>query len=220
MVFRLEVGDAFDVQVCSYVIPTPDEAIAVGGRTAGSVSSSRPNRINYSGEEAMNKPSPVNPPELRSTFVASSSMPWQRTDFDGIEMKILYKDGEGRSTILFKMAPGAVAPLHEHTALEQTFMLEGSLEDSEGSVGAGDFVWRPGGNVHVAHAPNGATTFISVFNRPNRFFDGTNFSPSPKNGGSTGVSFVGSIFDTRVRRSSLADLTRHSFKLSRLCLSI
>jgi hypothetical protein len=47
----------------------------------------------------MNKPLPVNPPELRSTFVAASSMPWQRTDFDGIEMKILYKDDEGRSTI-------------------------------------------------------------------------------------------------------------------------
>ena len=44
----------------------------------------------------MNKPSPANPPELRSTFVAASSMPWQRTEFDGIEMKILYKDDEGR----------------------------------------------------------------------------------------------------------------------------
>ena len=85
----------------------------------------------------MNKPVPVNPPELRSTFVAASSMPWQRTEFDGIEMKILYKDDEGRSTILFRMAPGAVVPLHEHTALEQTFMLEGSLEDAEGSCGAG-----------------------------------------------------------------------------------
>jgi quercetin dioxygenase-like cupin family protein len=117
----------------------------------------------------MNKPVPVNPPELRSTLVAASSMPWQRTEFDGIEMKILYQDTEGRSTILFRMAPGAVVPLHEHTALEQTFMLEGSLQDSEGSVGAGDFVWRPGGNIHVARAPNGAT-FISIFNRPNRFF--------------------------------------------------
>jgi anti-sigma factor ChrR (cupin superfamily) len=101
-------------------------------------------------------------------------MPWQRTEFDGIEMKILYRDDEGRSTILFRMAPGAVVPLHEHTALEQTFMLEGSLEDAEGSCGAGDFVWRPGGNIHVAHAPFGAT-FISIFNRPNRFFDGTKF---------------------------------------------
>ncbi|UPJ53708.1 hypothetical protein IVB30_21790 [Bradyrhizobium sp. 200] len=79
----------------------------------------------------MNQPSPVNPPELRSTFVAASSMPWQRTDFD----------------------------------------------DAEGSCGAGDFVRRPGGNVHVAYAPNGAT-FLSVFNRPNRFFDGTKFFTS------------------------------------------
>jgi quercetin dioxygenase-like cupin family protein len=117
---------------------------------------------------------PVNPPELRSTFVAASSMPWQRTEFDGIEMKILYRDDEGRSTILFRMVPGAVVLLHEHTALEQTFMLEGSLEDGEGRCGAGDFVWRPGGNIHVAHAPDGAM-FISIFNRPNRFFDGTKF---------------------------------------------
>jgi anti-sigma factor ChrR (cupin superfamily) len=132
-------------------------------------------------EEAMNKPVPVNPPELRSTLVAASSMPWQRTEFDGIEMKILYQDTEGRSTILFKMAPGAVVPLHEHTALEQTYMLEGSLEDAEGRCGAGDFVWRPGGNIHVAHAPHGAM-FLSVFNRPNRFFDGTKFFTAAKEG--------------------------------------
>src|SRR5882757_356708 len=111
----------------------------------------------------MNKPVPVNPPELRSTFVAASSMPWQPTQFAGIEMKILYQDDEGRSTILFKMAPGAVVPLHEHTALEQTFMLEGSLKDPKGTFGAGDFGGRPGGTVNVANAPNGAT-LISVLN--------------------------------------------------------
>src|SRR3977135_3315026 len=94
--------------------------------------------------EAMNKV-PINPPHLRSTFVASSSMPWQRTDFEGIEMKILYQDDAGRSMIMFKRALGAVVPLHEHTALEMTYMLEGSLEDAEGSCGPGDFVWRPGG---------------------------------------------------------------------------
>src|SRR6266576_5207962 len=130
---------------------------------------------------------PCNPPHLRSTFVTASSMPWQPTQFAGIEMKILYSDDEGRSTILFKMAPGAVVPLHEHTALEQTFMLEGSLEDAEGRCGAGDFVWRPGGNIHIAHAPDGAT-FISVFNRPNRFFDGTKFFTAGEGG--EGVGWV------------------------------
>ena len=119
-------------------------------------------------------PRTTNPPELRSIFVDAPAMEWKKTEFDGIEMKMLYSDAEGRSAILFRMAPGAVVPLHEHTALEQTFMLEGSLEDAEGSCGAGDFVWRPGGNIHVAHAPNGAM-FLSVFNRPNRFFNGTKF---------------------------------------------
>ena len=85
----------------------------------------------------MNQPVPVNPPELRSHLVTASAMPWQPTQFAGIEIKILYSDDEGRSTILFKMAPGAVVPLHEHTALEQTYMLEGSLEDAEGKCGAG-----------------------------------------------------------------------------------
>ena len=131
----------------------------------------------------MNKPekasAPVNLPHLRSNLVAASKMAWQPTQFSGIEMKILYSDGEGRSTILFKMAPGAVVPLHEHTALEQTFMLEGSLEDAEGSCGVGDFVWRPGGNIHAAHAPDGAT-FLAVFNRPNIFFDGTKFFTAEK----------------------------------------
>jgi hypothetical protein len=42
---------------------------------------------------------------------------------------------------------------HEQTALEQTFMLEGSLEDAEGSVGAGDFVWRYGGAANHSPAP-------------------------------------------------------------------
>jgi anti-sigma factor ChrR (cupin superfamily) len=123
---------------------------------------------------AMTAAAVKNPPELKSIFVDAATMPWQSTPFDGIEMKILYKDDEGRSTILFRMAPGAVVPLHEHTDLEQTFMLEGSLADHEGEVTAGNFVWRPGGNVHVAHAPHGAV-FISIFNRPNRFFDGSEF---------------------------------------------
>jgi ChrR Cupin-like domain len=38
--------------------------------------------------------------------------------------------------------------LHEHTALEQTYVIEGSLEDHEGKCGPGQFVWRPAGNQH------------------------------------------------------------------------
>jgi anti-sigma factor ChrR (cupin superfamily) len=117
----------------------------------------------------------VNPPELASHFVAVNDMPWSKTDFPGIEMKVLYADkATGASTILFKMDPGAVVPLHEHTALEQTYVLSGSLKDDEGECGPGEYVWRPGGNRHIAHAPNGAV-FISFFLKPNKFDQGSKF---------------------------------------------
>ncbi len=115
------------------------------------------------------------PEHLRSHYIDTPSLPWQSTAFDGIEMKILYTDAaSGMSTILFRMQPGAVVPLHEHTAVEQTYVLEGSLVDGEGEAAAHGFVWRPGGNVHVAHAPNGAL-FLSFFMKPNRFFEGARF---------------------------------------------
>ena len=78
------------------------------------------------------------------------------------------------STILFKMEPGAIVPLHEHTAIEQTYMLEGSLVDQEGAALPGHFVWRPGGHVHQAYSPNGAV-MLSIFMKPNLFANGTEF---------------------------------------------
>jgi anti-sigma factor ChrR (cupin superfamily) len=117
----------------------------------------------------------TNPPELQSVFVNAAEMPWQTTKFEGIEMKLLYADAEsGASTIMFRMEPGAIVPLHEHTALEQTFILSGSLRDDEGEVTAGNYVWRPGGNRHIAHAPEGAV-FISFFLKPNKFDEGAKF---------------------------------------------
>ena len=131
----------------------------------------------------MDKPL-INPPDLASVLVRADDMPWQATAFPGIEMKLLYQDARGRSTILFKLAPGAVVPAHEHTELEQTFMIEGRLVDDEGEAGPGDFVWRPAGNRHVARAPEGAL-FLSIFLKPNRFDDGTAFFG--RDGGASGT---------------------------------
>ena len=115
------------------------------------------------------------PPHLQSHYINSSEMDWKDSEFPGISMKILFADEEsGMSTILFKMEPGAVVPPHEHTALEQTYVLSGSLEDAEGKATEGNFVWRPAGNTHTAYSPNGAV-ILSLFMKPNRFFAGTKF---------------------------------------------
>lgn len=108
---------------------------------------------------------------LASRFIDVVGMDWQETELPGIKMKLLYKDEEsGRSTMLFHMAPGAVVPLHMHTDIEQTYVLEGSLVDEQGACSAGNFVWRPAGNTHEAHAPDGAL-ILSVFLKPNKFLD-------------------------------------------------
>ena len=122
-----------------------------------------------------NMPAHDNLQPLDARYVDPAKMQWQPSPFAGIETKILYSDPEtGISTILFKMAPGAIVPDHVHNALEQTYMLEGSLEDDQGACTPGTYVWRPGGNRHIARAPNGAV-FLSVFLKPNTFFAGTKF---------------------------------------------
>src|SRR6187549_1378186 len=75
---------------------------------------------------------PENTPELASRYLDVPNMPWEATKFPGIQIKVLYSDDSGITTALFKLAPGAVVPLHEHTALEQTYVLEGTIEDHEG----------------------------------------------------------------------------------------
>jgi anti-sigma factor ChrR (cupin superfamily) len=106
---------------------------------------------------------------LSSRYVKMNDLPWRKTAFPGVEIKLLLEDKEtGLTTSLTRMAPGAVLPLHEHVGVEQTFVLEGRLVDDEGEVKAGEYVWRPAGSTHIATAPEGAL-LLGMFLRPNRF---------------------------------------------------
>ena len=109
---------------------------------------------------------------LASRYVDVGDLPWKPTPCPGIEMKILLEDKDsGLMTALFRWQPGAELALHEHVEVEQTFVLEGSLVDEEGEVSAGNFVWRPKGNRHIARSPNGALV-LSMFLKPNIFLNG------------------------------------------------
>jgi anti-sigma factor ChrR (cupin superfamily) len=109
---------------------------------------------------------------LASRYVDVDSLPWKPTPCPGIEMKILLEDKEsGLLTALFRWQPGAELALHEHVEVEQTFVLQGSLVDEEGEVTAGNYVWRPKGNRHIARSPSGALV-LSMFLKPNIFLDG------------------------------------------------
>lgn len=111
----------------------------------------------------------MNPPELASTLVETSKLQWAPTKFPGIDVKVLFEDkSTGLLTALFRWEPGAVLPLHEHVDVEQTYVIEGSLEDDEGVVTAGNYISRPAGSRHIARAPMGAL-ILAFFLRPNIF---------------------------------------------------
>lgn len=109
---------------------------------------------------------------LASRYVDVDGLPWKPTPCAGIEIKVLLEDKDtGLLTALFRWQPGAELALHEHVEVEQTFVLEGSLVDEEGEVTAGNYVWRPKGNRHIAKSPNGALV-LSMFLKPNIFLTG------------------------------------------------
>jgi anti-sigma factor ChrR (cupin superfamily) len=109
---------------------------------------------------------------LASRYVSVAELEWQPAGCPGMDWKILFQDKErGLLTALVRFAPGSVLDFHRHVDIEQTYVLEGALEDAEGVCAAGDFVWRPKDNCHRATAPNGAL-LLAVFQTPNVFLEG------------------------------------------------
>ncbi|NNG19792.1 hypothetical protein HJ590_09425 [Naumannella sp. ID2617S] len=111
-------------------------------------------------------------PPLASRYVDVEALPWQPTASEGITMKVLLSEPEtGLLTALFKWEPGARLYRHEHVEIEQTYVLEGSIIDAEGTASVGNFSWRPKGNQHEAWSPDGALVFC-CFLKPNKFLEG------------------------------------------------
>ena len=99
-------------------------------------------------------------PSLASRVVEIEALPWADAG-PGNQMKLLMHDREsGMITILTRLAPGASIPFHVHEALEQAYIIEGSLKDDEGEVTAGNFVIRAKGSRHSPVAPNGCTMLV------------------------------------------------------------
>lgn len=117
----------------------------------------------------------------QTMIVNAKDMRWTEAKTPGIKFKVLQRDPKtGASTMLLKFEPGAMTPLHEHTGLEQTYVIEGSLIDHDGTVSAGNFAWRQAGSVHQAHAGPEGSLHISFFSMPNRMLDGSEDDLAPR----------------------------------------
>ena len=70
-----------------------------------------------------------------SHYIDVGKLDWQPAQMPGVMIKPLWQDegGGGASAALFRLDPGARLPRHRHPRVEQTFVLEGSLVDAEGT---------------------------------------------------------------------------------------
>lgn len=93
---------------------------------------------------------------LSSRYVDLDEIPWQ-SPRPGMRVKMLYKNVEEREAlVMIETDPGYVIEEHQHTGLEYTFVMEGSMVDHQGTCSAGNFVWRPEGSQHQVTTPDGA----------------------------------------------------------------
>lgn len=117
----------------------------------------------------------LEPTKGGSVYVDPSRMEWQRTQFDGTSMKVLYRnDAAGEMTVLLRWEPGASLPFHKHPEIEQSFVLEGSFYDHEGICRAGQYVYRHPGSMHETHSDEGCV-LLAVYRKPNT----TGFNATP-----------------------------------------
>ena len=120
-------------------------------------------------------PTPVGqrnvPTAGQTRIVRTDELPWQELG-PGIRCKVLNRDeAAGSATVLFHFAPGTQAPAHEHMGLEQTYIIEGSLSDHDGTVYTGELAVREAGSVHAAHTETGSL-HLAFFSKPVRNLSG------------------------------------------------
>jgi quercetin dioxygenase-like cupin family protein len=101
-------------------------------------------------------------PQAGSLYLNSLKMPWEPTEIEGYSLKRLYEDSErGEITCLFRMDPGAIANRHaHHDEFEQVYVLEGSFNDGEQTLVAGDYVFRAPGAMHEGSTQDGALMLV------------------------------------------------------------
>jgi anti-sigma factor ChrR (cupin superfamily) len=113
-----------------------------------------------------------------SVYVKPQDMAWERTQFDGISIKVLYEDkAKGEMTCLLKWEPGATLPMHKHPEIEQTYVVEGSFYDHDGICRAGEFAWRRVGSFHETRSDEGAV-ILAIYRKPNVFQHSSGYARS------------------------------------------
>jgi quercetin dioxygenase-like cupin family protein len=95
----------------------------------------------------------------------ADTLEWSPLDFPGVSMRVLYADQDtGATTVLTRMAPGAVIPAHLHTTADETvYVLEGDFVEDGQSHGPASFFAGKAGVPHGPHRTVDGCTVLTAF---------------------------------------------------------
>ncbi len=96
--------------------------------------------------------------------VDSTSMAWIDSPAQGIQRKLLERDGTeiARATSVVRYAAGSQFTSHTHDLGEEIFVLDGVLSDETGNFGPGTFIKNPPGSSHAPHSQTGCTLLVKL----------------------------------------------------------
>jgi anti-sigma factor ChrR (cupin superfamily) len=97
--------------------------------------------------------------------INTAELVWVASPIPGVERKMLDRIGDeiARATSLVRYAPASSFSAHTHGGGEEYFVVEGVLNDSNGSYPAGTYVRNPIGSSHAPWAgPDGAVIFVKL----------------------------------------------------------
>jgi anti-sigma factor ChrR (cupin superfamily) len=88
---------------------------------------------------------------------------WERTAFEGIEVKPLFVEPtQRRVTMLVRMAPGSSYPAHRHATSEECFVVSGEIQVGERTLRTGDYQVATGGSEHGVQSTRSGCTLLIV----------------------------------------------------------
>jgi mannose-6-phosphate isomerase-like protein (cupin superfamily) len=83
---------------------------------------------------------------------------WIASPDPGVSYRFLH----GRKTVLVRMQPGSYCSSHDHAFDENCLVLEGTVEDADMKLSAGDFLFMPAGSSHTpSYTETGCLLLIS-----------------------------------------------------------
>ncbi len=96
--------------------------------------------------------------------VQSTSMAWIDSPAQGIQRKLLERDGTevARATSVVRYAAGSQFTSHTHDLGEEIFVLDGVLSDETGNFGPRTYIKNPPGSSHAPRSQNGCTLLVKL----------------------------------------------------------